>query len=142
VRRAGLDRRVHFLPPVPSADVIAAASTADIGVSPIVDVGLNYRWSLPNKLFQYMAAGLPVVASDFPQVREVVEGAGAGVVVDTADPRSIADGIRFVMADREEAGRMGERGRNAVLDQFNWDTATRSLLDVYAAVLSELPGRT
>jgi len=134
VADAGLSGRVHFLPPVPPADVIAAASTADVGVSPIPDVGLNYRWSLPNKLFQYMAAGLPVVASNFPQVREIVEGSGAGVVVDTEDPRSIADGIRRVLADRDAARAMGARGRDAVADRLNWETSARALLEVYATV--------
>ena len=130
----GLTDRIHFLPPVPSDDVVAAAASADVGVSPIVDSCLNYRYSLPNKLFQYMAAGVPVVASDFPQVRNVVEGSGAGVVVDTADPQAIADGLRRVLAHREEARRMGERGRAAVAERFNWEISARSLLEVYAAL--------
>lgn len=134
VETSGAADRIGFLPPVPSADVIAAASSAQAGVSPIVPSCLNYRYSLPNKLFQSMAAAIPVVASDFPQVREIVEGSRCGVVVDTTDPRRIAEGIRAVLADPAEAGRMGERGRAAVADRLNWTTSARTLLEVYAAV--------
>ena len=130
----GLGDRIHFLPPVASNEVVAAAASADLGVSPIVDSCLNYRYSLPNKLFQYMAAGVPVVASDFPQVRDVVEGSGAGLVVDTADPRRVADGIRRVLADPVTARDMGARGRRAVAERFNWETSARSLRSVYAAL--------
>jgi glycosyltransferase involved in cell wall biosynthesis len=130
----GLSSRIHFLPPVASDDVVEVAASADLGVSPIVDSCLNYRYSLPNKLFQYLAAGVPVVASDFPQVRDVVEGSGAGIVVDTSDPRRIADGIRLVLADPAEARRMGARGREAVAERFNWDASARNLLEVYRAL--------
>ena len=83
---------VHVLSPVAPELVEAYAASADVGVSPIVPSCLNYRYSLPNKLFQYMAAGIPVVASDFRQVRDVVEGSGCGVVVDTNRPGAIAKG--------------------------------------------------
>lgn len=134
--RIGIADRMHLLPPVPPGDVIAAAASADVGVSPTIPSSLNNRWSLPNKLFQYMAAGVPVVASDFPQVREVVDAARCGVVVDTTDAARIADGIRRILADRDEARAMGERGRAAVADRFNWDVSARSLSEVYADLSS------
>ncbi|HET8777902.1 MAG TPA: glycosyltransferase, partial [Candidatus Limnocylindria bacterium] len=132
----GSGERVHVLPPVASSEVIDVAASADIGVSPIVPSCLNYRYSLPNKLFQYMAAGLPVVASDFPQVREVVEGAGCGVVVDTRRPAEIARAINDVLADPDEARAMGERGRRAVQERFNWATSAQALLDVYRRLVT------
>jgi glycosyltransferase involved in cell wall biosynthesis len=132
--RGGFAERLHVVTPVPPADVIDVAASADVGVSPIVPSCLNYRYSLPNKLFQYMAAGLPVVASDFPQVREIVEGAGCGLVVDTRDPAEIAGAIDRILADRAAAQAMGERGRQAVVEHFNWSTAARALIDVYARV--------
>ncbi len=132
----GSGERVHVLPPVASSEVIDVAASADVGVSPIVPSCLNYRYSLPNKLFQYMAAGLPVVASDFPQVREVVEGAGCGVVVDTRRPAEIAPAINDLLADPDEARAMGERGRRAVQERFNWATSAQALLDVYRRLVS------
>jgi glycosyltransferase involved in cell wall biosynthesis len=129
---AGIADRVRVIPPVPSSEVIDVAASADVGVSPIVPSCLNYRYSLPNKLFQYMAAGLAVVASDFPQVREVVQGAACGLVVDTRRPTAIAEAINRLLRDPDEARAMGERGRRAVIDRFNWTTSAEALLDVYA----------
>ncbi len=132
--RRGIGDRVHLLPPVPPEEVIAVAAAADLGVSPIVPSCLNYRLSLPNKLFQYMAAGLPVVASDFPQVREIVEGSRCGVVADTTSPQSIAAAIETVLDDLDEARAMGQRGRHAVADRYHWGVSAERLRAVYAAL--------
>jgi glycosyltransferase involved in cell wall biosynthesis len=121
-------------PPVSPGLVEAYAASADVGVSPIVPSCLNYRYSLPNKLFQYMAAAIPVVASDLPQVREVVESGDCGLVVDTTRPDAIAEGIRRVLADRAEALAMGARGRAAVVDRYNWAVSAAVLRAVYDRV--------
>jgi glycosyltransferase involved in cell wall biosynthesis len=128
----GVRERVHLFPPVPPDEVVDHAASADLGVSPIVPSCLNYRYSLPNKLFQYMAAGIPVVASDFPQVRDVLEGSGAGVVADTTKPAAIAAAIERVLADPGMARRMGERGRAAVSERYHWGASAQRLLAVYA----------
>jgi len=130
-RAAARGASVMVLPPVPPELVESYASSAAVGVSPIVPSCLNYRYSLPNKLFQYMAAGIPVVASDFRQVRDVVEGSGSGVVVDTTRPEAIARGIRRVLADAAEAAAMGARGRAAVEERFNWEVSADALRDAY-----------
>lgn len=130
-RAAGAGARLVVLPPVPPDEVEAHAASAAVGVSPIVPSCLNYRYSLPNKLFQYMAAGIPVVASDFPQVREVVEDSASGLVVDTTRPEAIAAGIRRVLDDPDEAVAMGERGRAAVRDRYHWARAAAVLRSVY-----------
>jgi glycosyltransferase involved in cell wall biosynthesis len=128
----GIGGRVHVLPPVPSADVVDVAASAGVGVSPIVPSCLNYRYSLPNKLFQYMAASIPVVASDFPQVRDVVEGAACGVLVDMRRPAEIAGAINQILGDPQAARAMGERGRRAVKERLNWSTSAAVLRDAYA----------
>ena len=117
--------------------VEAYASSADVGVSPIVPSCLNYRYSLPNKLFQYMAAGIPVVASDFRQVREVVEGSGCGVVVDTTRPEAIAWAIVRILGDPDQASAMGARGRAAVVDRYNWEASAKVLNEVYAGLTDQ-----
>ncbi len=132
IRLAGSGDRVHLVAPVPPDQVVDYAASADVGVSPIVPSCLNYRYSLPNKLFQYMAAGIPVVASDFPQVREIVEGSGCGLVVDTSRPADIAAAVNRILADPAWALAMGERGRAAVEERYNWSTAAETLLSVYA----------
>jgi glycosyltransferase involved in cell wall biosynthesis len=125
--------RVHRLPPVPSKDVVGVAASADVGVAPIPPSSLNNRYSLSNKLFQYMAAGIPVVASDFPQIREIVEGAGAVIVADPTSPAAMAEAIERILADPDEARRMGQRGRRAVAERYRWEVAAERLL-VYAAL--------
>jgi glycosyltransferase involved in cell wall biosynthesis len=133
-RSAGIGERIHLLDPVPPAEVVGYAASATIGVSPIVPSCLNYRYSLPNKLFQYMAAGIPVVASDFPQVREIVEGAGAGRVVDTERPEAIARAAAAVLAEPSAAAEMGRRGREAVRTRYHWGTSADALLAAYARI--------
>ena len=132
--RLGIGDRVHLLAPVPPDEVVAHAASADLGVSPYLPASLNNRYSLPNKLFQYMAAGLPVVASDFPQVRDIVVGSRCGVVADMTDPTAIASAIESVLDDPEEARAMGERGRRAVEERYHWDASARRLLEVYASL--------
>jgi glycosyltransferase involved in cell wall biosynthesis len=130
----GVEGRVHRLGPVPSARVIAYACSADIGVAPVIPDSLNNRYSLSNKLFQYMAAGLPVVASDLPQIRAVVEGADAGAVVDFGQPEAIASAIGALLQDRDEARAAGERGRTAIQRELNWERAGARLVAAYTGV--------
>ncbi len=81
-----------------------------------------------------MLCGLPVVASDFPEIRKVVGGAGCGVLVDPTDPDAIAEAIVYLMEHPEEARRMGENGRRAVLERYNWEEIEGRLLEVYQAI--------
>lgn len=134
IRRMNLGGRAHLVPPVPSEEVVPYAASATIGVSIIQPASLSYRLALPNKLFQYMAAGIPVVASDFPDVRQVVEGSGAGIVVDPADPDAVAAAIRCLIEDPELARSMGAAGRRAVSERFNWQTSAETLLRGYRAI--------
>lgn len=92
----------------------------------------NHVESQPNKLFEYMAAGLPVVASDFPLWRElIVEEVGCGRVVDPTDPGEIADAIRWILRHPPEAREMGGRGREAVRQRFHWETEEAKLVRLY-----------
>jgi glycosyltransferase involved in cell wall biosynthesis len=133
-RAARTGARVCLLAPVASAEVEAYAASADLGVNAIVGSSLNDRYSLPNKLFQYMAAGLPVVTSDLPHVREIVEGARCGLVADTTRPEAIAEAIGRILADRDEVAAMGARGRAAVRDRYGWSRAAAVLRGVYAGL--------
>ena len=133
-RAEGIVDRVHVLLPVPTDKVVAAASTATIGVAPIIPDTPNNAASMPNKLFQYLAAGLPVVVSDLPQLRQVVEESGAGIAVDTRDPVALADGIGMLLGDRERLKELGRRAREAAEQRYNWAVAESVLLDVYSGV--------
>ena len=91
----------------------------------------NYVNSLPVKMFEYMAAGVPVVASDFPLWKRIVEGANCGLTVDSRDPTKIAEAIAHLVNDPALAARMGERGRQAVEAEYQWDAEWQRLRRFY-----------
>lgn len=91
----------------------------------------NYPDAYPVKMFEYMAAGLPVIASDFPLWRRIIEEAGCGLLVDPLSPDAIAVAMQWVLDHPADADDMGRRGRDAVLQRFNWDHEAAKLLDLY-----------
>jgi glycosyltransferase involved in cell wall biosynthesis len=130
-----LAERVHFLPPVPPSKVVDYAASATIGVAPAPPSCLSYRYSLPNKLFESMAASLPVIGnSALPELRAVVEQSGAGLTVDTTRPSEIGAGLRFLLDHPDDAAVMGRAGRQAVEERYNWSVAAGVLLEVYEGV--------
>jgi len=97
---------------------------------------VNYLDSSPVKLFEYMAAGLPVVASDFPYWRDLVEESKAVLFVDPKAPREIARAIEHLLNHPEEAELMGKRGKEFVAERFNWQKEERTLIELYERLLS------
>lgn len=95
---------------------------------------INYIDALPVKMFEYMAAGIPVIASNFPLWRGIVERNDCGLCVDPLDPRAIAAAIDHLVMNPDIARTMGENGRRMVLQQYNWSTEERKLLGFYAAL--------
>lgn len=95
----------------------------------------NYIEAWPVKLFEYMSAGLPVIASDFPLWREIVEGERCGLLVDPLDPAAIAKAIQWILERPEEAEAMGPRGQKAVFERYNWDTEAAKLIALYRRLI-------
>jgi glycosyltransferase involved in cell wall biosynthesis len=107
---------------------------AHVGVA-VLHPDPNYIESLPTKLFEYMAAGLPVISSNFPLWKEIVEGNECGITVDPLNPKKIAEAIEYLLNHPEERQRMGENGRRAVLEKYNWETESAKLLKLYEELL-------
>lgn len=100
-----------------------------------------YMDSLPIKMFEYMSAGLPVIASNFPLWQEIVIGQQCGVCVDPTDPRAIALAIRRLLDAPWAAERMGRAGRIATERHYSWSHQERQLLDFYLALVAQTIGR-
>jgi glycosyltransferase involved in cell wall biosynthesis len=99
----------------------------------------NHIDAQPNKMFEYMSAGIPVIASDFPLWRGIVVGNDCGLVVDPLKPDEIAKAIDTLVANPDMAQRMGENGRRAVENRYNWPIEEQKLLAFYSTVLSGNP---
>jgi glycosyltransferase involved in cell wall biosynthesis len=91
----------------------------------------NYLDALPVKMFEYMAAGIPVIASHFPRWREIIERNACGVCIDPLNPAAIASAIDYLVSRPDQAKQMGENGRKAVLEKYNWYTESRKLFKFY-----------
>ena len=91
--------------------------------------------SQPAKLFEYMAAGIPVVTSNFPLWRELVEKNNCGICVDQTNPKEIAKAINYLLDNPEIGQEMGLNGRNAVLSKYNWEHELAKLDDLYKAMI-------
>ena len=96
----------------------------------------NHMSCLPNKLFEYMACGLPVIASDFPLYREVVEDATCGKLVDPSQPVEIARAIEGILKDSKGWGEMSRNGYQAFRIKYNWTNEAERLLTVYEELLA------
>ena len=94
----------------------------------------NHIDAQPNKLFEYMAAGLPVIASDFPLWRQIVSDAQCGLLVDPKDPTAIAEAVDYLRENPEEAARFGANGQKAVKEKYHWGSEEKKLLSFYQTI--------
>jgi glycosyltransferase involved in cell wall biosynthesis len=126
--------RIDFRGLLPRSELRDLLGQARIGLA-LFHPGPNQSDSYPNKLFECMAAGIPVVASDFPMWREIVEGAGCGLLVNPLKARDIAAAIEWLLEHPEEAAAMGRKGMRAVASDFNWAKEAEKLCQFYQRLL-------
>jgi glycosyltransferase involved in cell wall biosynthesis len=128
-----LDERVKFTDPVPPELLLKYTQCADLGVIPYQFVGLNNYYTTPNKLFEYMMAGLPVIGSDFPELRRIIIEYGLGQVFDPDDPKDIAKKISVILSDPANLKRYKQNGRKAA-NIFNWENESKKLISAYSDI--------
>ena len=127
----GLKEKVIFLPPVPSEELAEITVDADMGFILFRNTCLNHYYSLPNKLYEYMMAGVPVVSSDFPELKRVLTEVDSGITVDPESPEEISEAVQKLAADPEMRKRMRNNGRAAALDRYNWEPQSKRLCNLY-----------
>ncbi len=123
---------VRVMPAVEPADLLEWVASADVAAMPIQPTTLNHRLTTPNKLFEALAVGVPVVASDLPGMAAIVRSVDAGRLVDPTDPASIARGLNRVL-DAPEEVQLARRTRilAAAHDTYNWETQSASLFNEF-----------
>jgi glycosyltransferase involved in cell wall biosynthesis len=94
----------------------------------------NHINAQPNKMFEYMSAGIPVIASDFPLWKEIIEKNQCGICVNPLDCEAIADAINWIIANPKEAERMGKNGRGAIEQIYNWESESIKLRQLYGSL--------
>jgi glycosyltransferase involved in cell wall biosynthesis len=92
----------------------------------------NHIDAQPNKMFEYMSAGIPVIASNFPLWREIIEGAECGICADPLDSEEIAGAITWIIEHPAKAEQVGKNGRRAVEEKYNWEMEEKKLLGFYS----------
>ena len=122
---------VLFLDSVPSDQVVAAAAQADIGLIPFLPSCLNHYWSTPNKLFEYMMAGLPMAGSDIPELHTFIQEQGLGQLFDPYSPSDIAACLSDLGRDPQRLAQMGREARRLAEERYCWEKESRKLLEVY-----------
>lgn len=122
--------RVRYRGVVSRDEVAALMGSSRVGIVTFLPI-VSHVNALPNKLFEYMSAGIPVVASDFPVWREIVEATGSGLCVDPRDPAAIATAVDRLSEDDEFGAQCGRNGARAIAGEFNWSTQAHKLLELY-----------
>ncbi len=121
---------VEYLGFLDRPKVAELMSRARVGLVTLPPTG-NYVNAQPTKLFEYMAGGLPVIASDFPVYRKFVDSAGAGLLVDPLDAAAIAEALVWLLRHPDEAAEMGRNGQRAVRETLNWEHEAEILVHTY-----------
>jgi glycosyltransferase involved in cell wall biosynthesis len=130
-KRDGDDGVVKYVGHLSRPQVAALLGQARVGL--VLHHSLdNYRHGQPTKVFEYMSAGLPVLASDIPVCRRVIEPAACGLFADPLNPEAIATALLWLFDHPAEAAEMGRNGQRAVDARYNWESESQRLIATYA----------
>ncbi|MEB1808298.1 MAG: glycosyltransferase family 4 protein [Bacillaceae bacterium] len=135
IKNLELEGAIEFKGRVPYTEIERYLANASIGVIPYLPVP-NHLVCLPNKLFEYMASGTVVAASDFPHYREVVEKSQGGVVIDPTNPEDMAKKLVELLSDKERLKKLQFNAEFAFNTTYNWEREEKKLLTFYNDILS------
>jgi glycosyltransferase involved in cell wall biosynthesis len=131
--------RTVLLGAMPHEQVIGVLQGCRVGLC-VLHATPNHLEALPIKMFEYMASGIPVIASNFPNWHDIVDSSECGVLVDPISPQQIAEAITGMLRNPDEAARMGRNGQRAVFERFNWQAEAAVLVKIYDSLDNKRPG--
>ncbi|WP_422126747.1 glycosyltransferase family 4 protein [Thioalkalivibrio sulfidiphilus] len=134
--RLGLSERVRFIPTVALSQLPSYTASADIGVQPIENTCLNHFTTDSNKLFEYVIAGLPVVASQLPEISRVVREHDLGVLFPPGDTVAMASAIKQMVESPELRAHHRAKAEQAAMT-LNWEQQEQALVELYARILAQ-----
>lgn len=135
-----LNSRVHFISAVPHAELLYWTAGADTGVHPMVGSCLNHKLALPNKLFEYLQAGLPIIVSDMPEMATFVRKEKIGLVFEDGNAEELARNIAALSEDHDLVDTFRAEARRVAAIE-NWENESQKLSAIYTALTegTELP---
>lgn len=131
----GLENKITILGRMPYAQLMQFTMNADLGLSLDKGISLNYRFSLPNKIFDYIQAGIPILASDLPEVARIVKGYNVGETIDSHDPEQIALKIKDIVFDSSKS-EMYKHNASGVAKELCWEEEVKKLKEIYKPIIS------
>jgi glycosyltransferase involved in cell wall biosynthesis len=137
VIKSGLSDRVKFIPKMAWTGLMRITKSADAGVSSEKDTNLNYRYSLPNKLFDYISAGLPVITGNLPEIRKIVEAYDCGLIIPEITPVEISRAIIELRDNHELRDRLKQNSANAS-HTLNWENEKKKVIILYRSVIEQI----
>jgi glycosyltransferase involved in cell wall biosynthesis len=133
-RDLGVEARVNFMGRIPFGQLRAYTRQASLGISLEEERGLNYRFALPNKLFDYVQAGIPVLVSGLPEMRRIVEEYGIGQILDDPEPQNLARQIREMMGS-DEWRMQWKKNLSKAAAELCWEKEEQKFIDLCARAL-------
>jgi len=131
VGNKGYGEQIEVLDQLPFNAMLDYLSIADIGITPLQPSDKNTIYSLARKFLEYIAAGIPVIVSDFPEYRTLVDKYELGLVVDPENPQDIAEAVIKLVEDDRLRRQLGENAARAFEVELNWEMESRKLFDLY-----------